>query len=461
MVTHEQAFVGIQVGAISFIDEGVPETLDRFVEQGGVNTICVSALSWSRGNAGRATSAFPDHGAQQPDNLQGGAFFPPDKRYYEATSLKHFSAPDSLYHEFDALGSVIPEARRRGIAVYPYYCETSHPQPRPLWQPGFAQVLEVDAFGRKATRPCLRNPDYRAWWFGVIENWLSAYELDGVMWGIERQGPLAAMLESDVPTCFCTSCRTEANMRNIDAERAAEGYRAMSRYLDQARAGERPGDGYLITFLRLLADYPEIGQWEKLWLDGHKSLYREIAGQVKFFGDGYQVGLGIWQMIDTFNPWLRAQHDPAEYRLYADWLKPVLYNVPAGHRFAAYVRRLCQTILRDASPEEWTPLLYRILGLDEAAFEELPRSGFSPTYVRDQTARYAKLAGPGVPIYPGLGIGVEPGERNVSPQDVDTMVEAAFEGGAKGVMISRNYSELTLENLAAVGKALRRLGKIG
>lgn len=453
-------FVGMQVGAISFIDEGVEETLDTFSKLAGVNAVCISALSWSRGNAGRATGGFPDHGAQEPDNLQGGAFYRPDSRYYEATPIKHFTAPDPLYQGFDALGDVIPEARRRGMAIYPYYCETSHPNPRPLWQPGFGQVLEVDALGRRATRPCLRNPDYRAWWSGVIENWLSEYDIDGVMWGIERQGPLSALLENDVATCFCIHCREEAARRGIDVERAAEGYRRMVGFFAQSRAGERPLDGNFITFHRILFEYPEILQWEKLWLDAHKGLYREIHGLVKFHGDRYRVGLGIWQMIDTFSPWLRAQHDPVEYRHYADWLKPVLYNVPAGHRFAGFVERLCQTVLGDASPSEWIPILYRILGLDEAPYEELPTEGFKPSYVRDQTARFVTAVGPDVELYPGIGIGVEGGPRPVTAADTEAMVEAAFDGGAAGLMISRNYSEMTLDNLAAVGTALRRLKKI-
>jgi hypothetical protein len=37
-------------------------------------------------------------------------------------------------------------------------------------------------------------------------------------------------------------------------------------------------------------------------------------------------------------------------------------------------------------------------------------------------------------------------------------VRASFEGGASGVLISRNYSEALLENVAAVGEALRELG---
>ena len=289
----DRTFVGMQVGGISFIDEGIEETLDIFQESAGVNAIFISALSWARGNAGRSGSNdFPDHGGQEPDHLQGGAFFPPDPRYYHGTSIKDFTAPDPLYEGWDILGDVIPAARERDIEVFPYYCETSHKNPKPLWQPGFAQVLEVDPWGRKATRPCLYNPDYRNWWFGVIDNWLNEYDLNGVLWGIEREDPLSSMIVSDeVPTCFCVHCRTEAHRRGIDAGRAAEGYRKIHGYLASVRDGYEPRDGKLITFLRHLFEYPEVSQWQKLWWDGHKDLYREISGLVRFFGDGYQVGL--------------------------------------------------------------------------------------------------------------------------------------------------------------------------
>jgi hypothetical protein len=186
-----------------------------------------------------------------------------------------------------------------------------------------------------------------------------------------------------------------------------------------------------------------------------------VHSQLKYYSKQLEVGLGVWQMIDTFNPWLRAQHDPADLRDYADWLKPVLYNVPAGFRFAHYVERLCSTILRDATAEEWTPILCKVLGLDEAPFKELAEAGFSPGYVKTQTARYVDAVGPGVKVYPGIGVGVEAGARVVTPEDIEPMVEAAFEGGASGVMISRNYSELMLANLGAVGAALRGLGRLG
>jgi hypothetical protein len=181
---------------------------------------------------------------------------------------------------------------------------------------------------------------------------------------------------------------------------------------------------------------------------------------VRYYGQHLKVGLGIWQMIDTFNPYLRAQHDPGEYADYADWVKPVLYNVPAGHRFANFVDGLAQTILRDASPEEWLPVLYRVLGLDEAPFAELPQTGFSAQYVREQTARYVAALGQGAAVYPGIGVGTEPGPRNIEPADVAAAIEAAFEGGATGLIVSRNYSEMSLAGLAAVGHTLRGLGRL-
>ena len=46
-----ESFVGIQIGAISFVDEGVEQVLDILQKKAGVNALLISALSWSIGNA--------------------------------------------------------------------------------------------------------------------------------------------------------------------------------------------------------------------------------------------------------------------------------------------------------------------------------------------------------------------------------------------------------------------------
>ena len=48
-------------------------------------------------------------------------------------------------------------------------------------------------------------------------------------------------------------------------------------------------------------------------------------------------------------------------------------------------------------------------------------------------------------------------EKKTQPDDVYAAVKAAFEGGAHGVLLSRKYSEMTLANLRAAGRAVRDL----
>src|SRR5215471_2149723 len=61
--------VGIQVGAVSFVDEGVEECLDVFQRDGGVNTLFIATFTYGRGIAGRQVPGqpLPDHGKQQYD----------------------------------------------------------------------------------------------------------------------------------------------------------------------------------------------------------------------------------------------------------------------------------------------------------------------------------------------------------------------------------------------------------
>jgi len=218
-----KTFVGIQIGAISFIDEGVEQVLDILQGEAGVNALMISALSWSYGNAGRASYGFPDHGVAEADNLQGGAFFEPNPNYYLATDHKNFKAPDPLYQGFDTLADVIPAAKARGIKCYTYYCETSSSAQRHIWQPGWHQMLDRDHWGKTATRPSLMNPHYRAWWRSVIDDWFSNHELDGMLWGIERQSPLMDIFRADTSTGFDEYFVAEARARGIRIGRCGFG----------------------------------------------------------------------------------------------------------------------------------------------------------------------------------------------------------------------------------------------
>src|ERR1700753_3325485 len=46
-------FTGIQISAISFVDEGVIQVLDILQGKGGVNALFISAFTYDRGTGGR------------------------------------------------------------------------------------------------------------------------------------------------------------------------------------------------------------------------------------------------------------------------------------------------------------------------------------------------------------------------------------------------------------------------
>ena len=72
------------------------------------------------------------------------------------------------------------------------------------------------------------------------------------------------------------------------------------------------------------------------------------------------------------------------------------------------------------------------------------------------------MAGHPVQIWPGVDIDVpvSAGESHCTPESVERAVKAAFKGGAQGIILSRNYTEMKPENLSGAGAALKELGII-
>src|ERR1700723_1230874 len=72
--------IGIQVGAVSFVDEGTEKVLDVLQERACVNTLFLAVFTYGRGIAGRQIPGqpLPDHGKQEYDlNFHGGDFATP------------------------------------------------------------------------------------------------------------------------------------------------------------------------------------------------------------------------------------------------------------------------------------------------------------------------------------------------------------------------------------------------
>jgi hypothetical protein len=181
--TRAQPMVGMQIGAVSFVDEGTDKVLDVLEQDGQVNTLFIATFSYGRGIAGRQVPGqpLPDHGKQQYDtsSFHGGCYTKVNPQYFKNTPFKDFRAPD--FGNYDVLEAVLPTARKRGFKTISWFEDVFRKD-----LPHIDQLQEKELSGNNATTLCFNNPNYRAWLLGMVENWASSYDLDGIMWGSER-----------------------------------------------------------------------------------------------------------------------------------------------------------------------------------------------------------------------------------------------------------------------------------
>jgi hypothetical protein len=454
--------VGIQIGAVSFVDEGTDALLDLLQQRGAVNTLFVAAFTYGRGLAGRQIPGqpWPDHGKQETDEktFHGGNYATPHPLFYERTVLKQTRAPD--HGDLDILAEVLPPAKKRGLKVF---CSIEDVFRSDV--PGVHGVAEVDLQGRRRGTLCLLHPDVREFWTGLARDLCSSYEIDGVLFFNERNGPLlnalgashAQSIASSAVTCFCPHHQKAAQDRGLGWDRVLAGYTKLDQYVQAALRGQRPTDGYFVEFWRLLAEYPEILIWDRLFDEAKHQVLAEVKAAVKGVREDLQVGFHI-EHVNSFNPVFRATRRYDELAQKADFLKVVVYNNCGGERYAHFIDNVGSTVFRDVPKEELLQFNNHLLSYSgEKDLKSLPSAGLSPDYVARETRRALDGVGGRCKILPGLDIGIPTGPRSrkASPDDTYAATCAALRAGADGLIFSRKYSEMRLDNLAAAGRAVR------
>lgn len=480
--------IAIQIPAVSFSDEGVDSVLDTVEKRAGVNTLLIAAFSYGRGIEGRQIPGhpLPDHGVQEydTDTFHGGDYATVHPEYYQGTIFKNFRAPE--LGSFDVLGEVVPKAKKRGMKSICWFEDVYNPR----LLDNFEKVAEVDVYGRKTSQACLNNPYVRNFLSSLVEDWTKSYDVDGVMWCSERQGALNNAVDAHhgraTLTCFCKYCIRKGERQGINVQRARQGLIEIDQWVRAAWSQPRPSDGYFVTFWRLLLAYPEALAWENFWAGSQHEVYGRIYGAAKSINKNLEVGFHVMH-LNSFSPFYRAETDYRELRQHADMLKICMYNNCGGPRLARYIDTVHSTIWHDSPPQLVLELFYGILGYQgEATLDKLPTAGLSSDYVyretkraiadvqlsalptpglsSDYVTRDSERGIPGIPneilIWPGIDIDIPTGEgeKKTQPSDVRGAVKAAFDAGAPGIILSRKYSEMRLENLSAVGVELKELG---
>ncbi len=456
--------IGIQVGAVSFVDEGTERVLDILQERGGVNTLFLAVFTYGRGIAGRQIPGqpLPDHGKQEYDlNFHGANFATPHPQYYRNTLIEAAHAPD--HGNLDILEEVIPAAHKRGLKVICWMEDVFRPD-----LPNIERVQERDLYGRNRETLCVNNPNYLNFFSGLVEDYARSYDIDGIMWGSERQGALSDSLGAthDTPpidpgnvTCFCKFCQRKAKDRDINVERARQGFMELEKFVRATRSGKRPVDGCFVQFWRTLLRYPELAAWEMLFTDSLRETYADLYRTVKTAKPTIPVGWHIWHNT-SFNPIYRAEQDLQELSKYSDFIKVVMYNNCGGERMALYADNIGSTLYGDLSKQELTEFTYEVMHFKESSYTQIPHTGLSADYVYRETQRaLAGVAGTNTQIWSGIDVDIptEPGNSKRTPQSVKEAVLAAFQAGALGVILSRKYSEMRLANLGGAGEAIREL----
>jgi hypothetical protein len=452
------ALIAIQVGARSFVDEGVDNCLDTFQRLGGVNTLMAAVFTYGGGLAGRG-HPLPDHGVQARDEIHGGSYAAVHPEFYEGSPIRDIRAPD--LGAFDILADVIPKAKARGMKTYALFEENYNPR----LIPGYERIAEIDLFGRVGRSTCFNNPGFRIFLSSMVADWVTNNDIDGLMWESERQGPLngALGLHFGDPgprraniACFCEHCFAKARDRGIDGRRAREGFLALHGWVTQSLAGPRPADGFGVPLWRILTDHPEILAWHRFWVASQEEAYALIYGTAKRIKPNIQVGWHIMHLV-AMSPFYSADVDYARLLPFSDFLKPCPYNNCGGPRLAEYVRNAQALMYRDLTPEQVLDLTYRTIGLSgEPSLAQLPTAGLSANSVATETRRAITAVKGAVPIYPGIDIDIPtaPNEKRTRPEDVRAATAAALDAGAPGVVLSRKYAEMRLENLAGAGAAV-------
>jgi hypothetical protein len=258
--------------------------------------------------------------------------------------------------------------------------------------------------------------------------------------------------------CFCPYCIDAAKKDGINVDRAKAGYTKLASWAAAVGRGQKPADGAFVTFWRLLVQYPEILAWERLWNESLNDTYRDMYRLSHEIAPSKGIGWHVWHN-NTFSPFYRAEQDYAAFGEYSDFLKVVMYNLCGGERLAQYVRGANRSLFADLTPEQTLEFTYDVQQYRGGSLNELAGAGLSADYVLRETKRAVAGAGPAMKIWPGLDVDIPTAatSKKTQPEDVYQSVKSAFAGGAHGILLSRKYSEMRLDNIRAAGRALREL----
>ena len=207
--------------------------------------------------------------------------------------------------------------------------------------------------------------------------------------------------------------------------------------------------------------YPEVLAWDYQYRQAREEIMKGMYDTIKSIKPAAPVGWHVDHWATSMDLIARAAMSYAEMAPHSDYLKVVVYHAVTAPRMHSWVGNEQKSILSDLTLDEALNLHYAQFGydksLDAGANQPTPTTG-SPEYVYRETKRSVASAEGKTKIYPGIGFNL-PGGGPDDPETIYQCVMKAYDAGASGIVVSREYEELTVPNLKAVGRAVRDLMK--
>ena len=447
-------FTGAPVLPEYLYEHGMAETLDAMKEVSGIETVMTFSHDFQFRQYQPEFRPKTDSEGHALTNIWVGT----DERFYQDPD--HAKRDSRLrYSDRDVLDELWAEAEPRGMKVYARILE---PYVITGAIPGFQSFAEVDVNGNQGSNVCFNHPGYQAYWTSVAEDLVRSHPyLHGFKFGQERGGPLLTSLGGTPGTCFCEYCLQVARDREIHISRAREGLMVLEEFGNSVRQGsEVPPDGYFVSLFRILAAYPEILSWEKLWMDSREDQKKLIYATIKEIDPDILVG---WHMDHgmTWDLVTRTFWDYARMGPYSDWLSVALYFDSMGRRSLNHYNKFYrQLIFGDADPELSYPMYLSLLGYPPEkqpplTAHETEDTAFTSDYVFRECERVVRNVGGSARVDARLGFDMPGYDCNVTPEQVYDAVTAALRAGVDGLWCGREWNEISPSNAVAFGNAVR------
>ena len=473
-----ETLVGIQIAGHSLLDEGIERCLDTVQSTARANTLFLYSHSYYAAH-NRPPSDYADHGVPIRDERQRKitrVWLRHHDERFKNTSLRVLPpGADEEYGTRDLFAELAPVCRQRGLKLFARILEPGTGDLRGRVS-NSDRAMSVGLDGKLSSQPCRNHPEWQGFWDGLVDDTIRSYPLDGYQWGAERAGPLSELLwRGTMPFCFCEHCVARARREGINPDRARRGFTDLHTLVTGLRGGSSPPpDGVFTNVLRVLMKFPEILAWDYQWRLALEDQGRRTHALIKAARPQALVGRHFDHQNTSWDALFLAHLSYADVTPYTDFIKPILYHDIFGPRLRWWhLERLKQGPLRELSLQQSLDLFYSFRGYDpaqEPTLAELDQRGLSASYVGKETRRIVETVQGRCAVVPGIGVDVPDniqrkptpprGTFGSTPAGLRSVILEVFSAGATGILISREYDEMRLENLRAIGETLRELGKV-